>query len=230
MCSLSCLSQWPNVLRRWRRVCWFFLTLNPFSRQRDGELGHRASLFSGAPCLPRPELFIRLGEVTHTSIIHSASPVSSYPCRRRCCENPKGGPLWARRSSRLTVMQHFATAAHCDGICISWIGNYQVVKRASLKEEMSLNPNWDFQPFCKWFSVCGSFFFSGAATLKMKTLQHPHTTKYEFCSCTAGGRHSTESHFVISSLNVSVKSLFAILIQLELSAISAGWGVDPLRI
>lgn len=159
MCSLSCLSQWPNVLRRWRRVCWFFLTLNPFSRQRDGELGHRASLFSGAPCLPRPELFIRLGEVTHTSIIHSASPVSSYPCRRRCCENPKGGPLWARRSSRLTVTQHFATAAHCDGICISWIGNYQVVKRASLKEEMSLNPNWDFQPFCKWFSVCGSFFF-----------------------------------------------------------------------
>lgn len=140
----------------------FFLTLNPFSRQRDGVLGHRASLFSGEPCLPRPELFIRLGEVTHTSIIHSASPVSSYPCRRRCCENPKGGLLWARRSSRLTVTQHFATAAHCDGICISWIGNYQVVaslKRALLKEEMSLNPNWDFQPFCKWFSVCGLFFF-----------------------------------------------------------------------
>lgn len=24
MCSLSCLSQWPDVLRRWRRVCCFF--------------------------------------------------------------------------------------------------------------------------------------------------------------------------------------------------------------
>lgn len=115
MCSLSCLSQWADALQRWRRVCFF----DTKSRQRDGKLGHRASLFSGSPGLPRPELFIRLGEVTHTSIIHCASLVSSYPCRRHCCENPKGELHWAPRSSRLTVTQHFATAAHCDRICIS---------------------------------------------------------------------------------------------------------------
>lgn len=184
-----------------------FVFFDTKSRQWDGKLGHRASLFPGSPCLPRPELFIRLGEVTHTSIIYCASLVSSYPCRRHCCENPKGELHWARRSSRLTVTQHFATAAHCDRICISWIGNYQV--ETSVTERGA-----EFKSFCKWLSVCGLLF--GAAALKKKTLYTPQNMGFAVGRFNA---ESTQSPFVISSLNTLVESILNISIQLELSTI-----------
>lgn len=55
-----------------RFLFFVFLTLNPVSGTASSAIAHLSS--PARPAWPRPELFIRLGEVTHTHLLFIAHP------------------------------------------------------------------------------------------------------------------------------------------------------------
>lgn len=117
--------------------------------------------------LPAPSWIIHPFGWSNTHLLFILHPWCQATRAATSLWNLKGALLWARRSA-------LAGFTVCNTLQQSplW-GDLHKLNRnlssrcppppqkkwAALKEKMSLNPNCDFQPFSKWFSVCGSFFF-----------------------------------------------------------------------